>query len=99
VFAEAAAGPNCWPKITVSRGIQVYRSTVWRTRLDNTTNWAVVKGAAEVRLTAAPCQQLRYGLTEDGTVAIDAPDPKPNWVPCSHRNAAIHHHSVQNLIF
>ena len=28
-----------------------------------------------MRLTAAPCQQLRYGLTEGGTVAIDAPDP------------------------
>ena len=37
---------------------------------------AIGGGAAEVRLTAAPCQQLRYGLTEGGTVAIDAPDPK-----------------------
>ena len=36
---------------------------------------AIGGGAAEVRQTAAPCQQLRYGLTEGGTVAIDAPDP------------------------
>ena len=34
---------------------------------------AIGGGAAEVRLTAAPCQQLRYGLTERHTVAIDAP--------------------------
>ena len=37
---------------------------------------AIGGGAAEVRLTAAPCQQLRYGLTEGGTAAIDAPDPE-----------------------
>ena len=36
---------------------------------------AIGGGAAEVRLAVAPCQQLRYGLTEGGTVAVDAPDP------------------------
>ena len=34
-------------------------------------------GAANVRQTAAPCPQLRYGLTEQGGAAIDAPDPEP----------------------
>ena len=28
-----------------------------------------------MRQTAAPCPQLRYGLTERGGAAIDAPDP------------------------
>ena len=36
-----------------------------------------------MRLTAAPCQQLRYGLTEGGTVAIDAPDPLRTQCRCS----------------
>ena len=40
-----------------------------------------------MRLTAAPCQQLRYGLTEGGTVAIDAPDPLQTRVTRMHCGA------------
>jgi uncharacterized membrane protein len=32
---------------------EVYRSTVWRTRLDTTTNWAVVTTGLALSMTAA----------------------------------------------
>ena len=42
-----------------------------------------------MRLTAAPCQQLRYGLTEGGTVAIDAPDAEETSAATARCDAAM----------
>ena len=75
-------GPRCQP---VRRRMQFGRPMATRVLLGplppdvyGSKADAIGGGAAEVRLTAAPCQQLRYGLTEGGTVAIDAPDPLRN---------------------
>src|SRR3954466_3136861 len=56
---------------------QLYRSTVWRTRLDATTNWAVVTTGISLSLTfssasATPLPLGRVGLLVAVVLSIEA---------------------------
>ena len=56
---------------------EVYRSTVWRTRLDNTTNWAVVTTGIALSATfssreASPLPMVLVGLLVTGFLLLEA---------------------------
>lgn len=56
---------------------EVYRSTIWRTRLDNTTNWAVVTTGIALSATfssrdASPLPMALVGLLVSGFLLLEA---------------------------
>lgn len=56
---------------------EVYRSTIWRTRLDNTTNWAVVTTGIALSATfssrdASPLPMVLVGLLVSGFLLLEA---------------------------
>ena len=56
---------------------EVYRSTIWRTRLDTTTNWSVVSLGAALSLSfsssqASPVPLLLVGLLSGTLMVLEA---------------------------
>jgi uncharacterized membrane protein len=66
---SALDGPRIGAIAHLYRG-EIYRSTIWRTRLDNTTNWAVVTLGIALSVTFSSAEASPLPLLLTGVLCI-----------------------------
>jgi uncharacterized membrane protein len=82
---------------------EVYRSTVWRTRLDSSTNWAVVTTGIALSATysssqASPLPMVLVGLLVSVFLLFEARRPDKTHSPHHpYRHVGYLHHSPASL--